>query len=127
MLAARAHCRGRLTCVFGCGGDRDAGKRPLMGQVAARLADACIVTDDNPRTESPQQIVADITAAMDGASYRIVHDREAAISEAVAAASEGDLILIAGKGHEDYQIRGQERRHYSDREVVARLAQEAAA
>lgn len=123
LLAARAHCRGHLSCVFGCGGDRDVGKRPLMGQVAARLADASIVTDDNPRSEAPQQITDQIVAAMGGANCQVIHDREAAIAAALSGAGEGDLILIAGKGHEDYQIRGAERRHYSDREVVSRLVQ----
>lgn len=125
LLAARAHTRGQLTCVFGCGGDRDAGKRPLMGAAAARLADRCIVTDDNPRSESPQQIVAQITAGISDKPMQIIHDRAEAIRAAVSGANAGDVILVAGKGHEDYQIRGSERRHFSDRECVQQLQQEA--
>ena len=93
---------GKLICVFGCGGRRDTGKRPLMGAIAARLADRVIVTSDNPRNEDPLAIIADITADMSGA-YRIEADRGAAISAAVQSAGVGDVVLVAGKGHEDYQ------------------------
>ncbi|HUW27506.1 MAG TPA: UDP-N-acetylmuramoyl-L-alanyl-D-glutamate--2,6-diaminopimelate ligase [Sulfuriferula sp.] len=97
---------GKLICVFGCGGNRDAGKRPLMGAIAARLADRVLVTSDNPRNEDPLAIIADITAGMSG-DYRIDADRGAAISAAVQSAGAGDVVLVAGKGHEDYQeIRG---------------------
>jgi UDP-N-acetylmuramoyl-L-alanyl-D-glutamate--2,6-diaminopimelate ligase len=117
--AARAHCRGRLAVVFGCGGDRDPGKRPQMGQLAAELADDIVVTDDNPRTEAPEKIVRDIAAGIPaGKPYRIEHDRGAAIRETVLAASDTDVVLIAGKGHEDYQIVGLERRAFSDQRVV---------
>jgi UDP-N-acetylmuramoyl-L-alanyl-D-glutamate--2,6-diaminopimelate ligase len=121
--AARAHCAGRLTVVFGCGGDRDAGKRPLMGAVAAELADDVIVTDDNPRTESPPAIVAQIVAGLvaenPGRPYRIEHDRARAIREALRDAGERDVVLIAGKGHEDYQIVGHEKRAFSDQKIVS--------
>lgn len=119
LAAARAHCARRLHLVFGCGGDRDAGKRPMMGEVAVRLADQIIVTDDNPRTEDPQRIVADIRRgiASEG-TVAIQHDRSTAIREALRAARDGDVVLIAGKGHEDYQIVGSEKRPFSDQAIV---------
>lgn len=92
----------KLICVFGCGGDRDAGKRPLMGGIAHRLADNVVVTSDNPRSEDPQKIIQQIMAGMTGV-YAIEPDREAAITMAVRAAHQGDIVLVAGKGHEDYQ------------------------
>lgn len=92
----------RLICVFGCGGDRDRGKRPLMGEVASRLADHCFVTSDNPRSEDPRRIIEDVTAGM-GANYRIEEDRASAIYRAIREARTGDVVLIAGKGHEQYQ------------------------
>ena len=119
LTALREHGGGRLWCVFGCGGDRDAGKRPLMGAVAERLADRVIVTDDNPRTEQPDRIVADILAGMrQPATATVVRDRRAAILHALAEAEAGDIVLIAGKGHEDYQIVGAERLPFSDRTVA---------
>ncbi|MDG4549671.1 MAG: UDP-N-acetylmuramoyl-L-alanyl-D-glutamate--2,6-diaminopimelate ligase [Candidatus Contendobacter sp.] len=119
LTALREHGGGRLWCVFGCGGDRDPGKRPLMGAAAERLADRIIVTDDNPRTEHPERIVAGILAGMRRpAAARIVQDRRAAILGALAEAETDDLVLIAGKGHEDYQIVGTERLPFSDRAVV---------
>jgi UDP-N-acetylmuramoyl-L-alanyl-D-glutamate--2,6-diaminopimelate ligase len=123
LAAARTHCRGRLHVVFGCGGDRDALKRPLMGRIAASRADAVTVTDDNPRTEDPADIVRDILAGIvDTAdTVRVEHDRATAIREAIHFAVPGDLVLIAGKGHENYQIYGTTRRLFSD-EQVARSA-----
>jgi UDP-N-acetylmuramoyl-L-alanyl-D-glutamate--2,6-diaminopimelate ligase len=119
LLAARAHCAGKLTCVFGCGGDRDPGKRALMGAIAERLADRVILTDDNPRSESGDAIVADIVAGLSHPqAVRIERDRARAIGLALAAGAAGDAVLIAGKGHEDYQIVGAERRHFSDSEVA---------
>ncbi len=116
----REHCRGTLWCVFGCGGDRDRGKRPQMAEVAERIADRVVVTDDNPRHEDPARITADILAGMARPSDHCVErDRAAAITGAIAEAGAGDVVLVAGKGHEDYQIIGDERRHFSDREVVA--------
>ncbi len=119
LRAARLHCRGLLRVVFGCGGDRDPGKRPLMGSIAGALADDLIVTDDNPRTEDPAGIVAQIVA---GAGQRaplvIEHDRERAIRLALARSAAADVVLIAGKGHEDYQIIGSVRRPFSDQAVV---------
>jgi UDP-N-acetylmuramoyl-L-alanyl-D-glutamate--2,6-diaminopimelate ligase len=120
LVAARAHCSGRLVAVFGCGGDRDPGKRSLMGAIAAELADDIVITDDNPRTESPQAIVADIATGIPaGKPYRIEHDRGRAIRDALLDATERDVVLVAGKGHEDYQIYGRERRPFSDQKIVA--------
>ena len=110
---------GKLLCVFGCGGNRDPGKRPLMGEIAARLADRVIVTSDNPRNEDPLAIIAAITAGMRN-DYCIEADRSAAISAAVQSAAADDVVLVAGKGHEDYQeIRGV-RQAFSDIEVARR-------
>ncbi len=119
LRAARAHCTGRLWVVFGCGGDRDPGKRRQMGALAARLADDIVITDDNPRTEAPPAIAADIAGGIPpGTPFRIEHDRARAIRETLLAAGEHDVVLIAGKGHEDYQIYGRERRPFSDQKVV---------
>src|SRR5690606_37843899 len=92
----------RLFCEFGCGGNRDQGKRPLMGEVAARLADKVIVTTDNPRDEAPEAIAQAIESGLAG-EYEVVLDRTAAIAAAIEQASAGDIVLVAGKGHEDYQ------------------------
>jgi len=120
LSAARAHCTGRLSVVFGCGGDRDAGKRPIMGAIAAELADDIVITDDNPRTEPPAAIAADIAKGVPtGKPFRIELDRARAIRDSLTDARPDDVVLIAGKGHEDYQIYGAERRHFSDQEVVA--------
>ena len=117
LKACRPFSRGRLICVFGCGGDRDRGKRPLMGAIAARLADGVVVTSDNPRTEDPQQILDDVVAGIPaGTDLRVEPDRAQAIASAIAAAGEDDLVLIAGKGHEDYQILGTTKIHFDDRE-----------
>jgi UDP-N-acetylmuramoyl-L-alanyl-D-glutamate--2,6-diaminopimelate ligase len=117
LASLRPYVRGHLHVVFGCGGDRDRGKRPMMGEVAVRDADRVIVTDDNPRTEDPAVIRAEILAAAPGAIE--IGDRRAAIQEAVAALQPGDVLLVAGKGHEDYQIIGETKHHFSDHEVVA--------
>jgi UDP-N-acetylmuramoyl-L-alanyl-D-glutamate--2,6-diaminopimelate ligase len=117
--AARLHCRGQLRVVFGCGGDRDAGKRPLMGRIAAELADDIIVTDDNPRTEDPARIVADIVAGIAGRAPAVVeHDRALAIRLALQRSVPDDVVLVAGKGHEDYQIYGSVRRPFLDQAIV---------
>ena len=106
--------------VFGCGGDRDSSKRPIMGK-AALAADYAVVTSDNPRTENPQTIIDDILDGMREGEGRfdVEPDRRSAIACAIAHASAGDAILIAGKGHEDYQIIGTEKHHFDDREVAA--------
>jgi UDP-N-acetylmuramoyl-L-alanyl-D-glutamate--2,6-diaminopimelate ligase len=109
---------GKLICVFGCGGDRDRGKRPMMGTVAAKLADVCIVTSDNPRSEDPRDIIAAIAAGMGGGDYQVIEDRAIAITRAIGGARNTDTVLVAGKGHEDYQeIRGA-RHPFSDAAVV---------
>ncbi len=120
LAALREHCRGALWCVFGCGGDRDPGKRPLMGAVADELADHIIVTDDNPRSENPQAIVRGITVGVKAHSARVIHDRGEAIATALGEADPADVVLIAGKGHEDYQIYGATRRSFSDRREAQR-------
>ncbi len=117
LLALREHARGKLWCVFGCGGDRDRGKRPVMGEIAERLADRVVLTDDNPRHESGDAIIADILGGMN-ASPKVIRERKAAIAEAIRHAGEGDIVLIAGKGHEDYQQVGDTRLPYSDRDAV---------
>ncbi|HLQ11752.1 MAG TPA: UDP-N-acetylmuramoyl-L-alanyl-D-glutamate--2,6-diaminopimelate ligase [Steroidobacteraceae bacterium] len=115
LRAARLHCAGRLICVFGCGGERDRGKRAEMGRVVESLADTLYVTDDNPRGEDPQRIVDDILTGLRAPERATVqHDRAAAIAAALAAAQPGDVVLVAGKGHEDYQLVGTERRSFSD-------------
>jgi len=119
--AAREHCEGALWCVFGCGGDRDAGKRSVMGGIADDLADQIIVTDDNPRSEDPRAITRDILQGIKTRSVRVIHDRGEAIAAALKEARAIDLVLIAGKGHEDYQIYGETRRAFSDRSEAQRL------
>ncbi|MBX6364542.1 MAG: UDP-N-acetylmuramoyl-L-alanyl-D-glutamate--2,6-diaminopimelate ligase [Gemmatimonadetes bacterium] len=119
--ALRALSPGRLIVVFGAGGDRDRGKRPLMGAAAARAADVVIVTSDNPRTEDPDAIIADIEAGLDGRPHERITDRREAIARALEIARPDDIVLLAGKGHETYQVVGHERRHFDEREIVAEL------
>ncbi len=118
---------GKLICVFGCGGDRDPGKRPLMGEIAGRLADTCIVTSDNPRRESPQSIIAAIVAGMDAADkthpFEIIEDRKAAITGAIHSARAIDTVLVAGKGHEDYQEINGIKHPFSDVQVARQALQ----
>jgi UDP-N-acetylmuramoyl-L-alanyl-D-glutamate--2,6-diaminopimelate ligase len=118
LIALRPLTRGKLWCVFGCGGDRDAGKRPKMGGAVARLADAAVITNDNPRTEPPEQIARAIAQGFEGSALEpiVELDRAAAIELAIRRAAPGDTVLIAGKGHEDYQIFGTERRSFDDRQ-----------
>jgi len=129
---------GRLICVFGCGGDRDRGKRPVMGEIAARLSDIPIVTSDNPRTEKPLAIIAEIedglkkagrvrakqAASVGAGEYFVEPDRRAAIKSALQIATAGDAVLVAGKGHENYQLLGSNVIHFDDREVVREVAAE---
>ena len=117
LAASRPFTDGRLVCVFGCGGDRDRGKRPQMAAIAARLADRVVITSDNPRTEDPQQILDDVQAGLPaGTEHMVEGNRAVAIAAAIAEASPQDLVLVAGKGHEDYQILGTEKVHFDDRE-----------
>jgi UDP-N-acetylmuramoyl-L-alanyl-D-glutamate--2,6-diaminopimelate ligase len=126
LRALREPCTGLLWCVFGCGGDRDPGKRPLMGRVADELADRIIVTDDNPRGEAPEAITAAIAAGIQRRSFRVIHDRAQAIAAALREAGSADVVLIAGKGHEEYQIHGNTSREFSDRREAERILREAA-
>ncbi len=124
---AADHVEGKLTVVFGCGGDRDQGKRPLMAGIAERYANHCIVTDDNPRGEDGDAIVSQIVAGFERAADVVVErDRRTAIRKALSAAAAGDMVVIAGKGHEDYQLVGDQKLPFSDSEVVAEFALELA-
>ena len=119
LAVLREHRQGKLWCVFGCGGSRDQTKRPVMGEIAERLADAVVVTDDNPRMEAAEDIVAQILAGMEQADKVVVeHDREKAIEYAIEHADANDIILVAGKGHETSQQIGKNKRHFSDLEKV---------
>jgi len=115
----KRYCVGKLICVFGCGGNRDAGKRVQMGAIAERLADQIILTDDNPRFEDPEQIIAGIQRGIKNRSKVVIErDRARAIQRSIEIATASDIVLVAGKGHEDYQIVGDVTTHFSDREVV---------
>ncbi|WP_373535480.1 UDP-N-acetylmuramoyl-L-alanyl-D-glutamate--2,6-diaminopimelate ligase [Microcoleus sp.] len=117
LKASRPFIPGRMICVFGCGGDRDRTKRPIMGKIVAELADLAVVTSDNPRTENPDRILEDVIAGIPATVKPVVMgDRAAAIRTAIMDAKPGDGVLIAGKGHEDYQILGTEKVHFDDRE-----------
>jgi UDP-N-acetylmuramoyl-L-alanyl-D-glutamate--2,6-diaminopimelate ligase len=113
----------KLITVFGCGGDRDRTKRPIMGEIAVRMSDFVIATSDNPRSENPMAILGEIETGMQKgpAPYKIVPDRRKAIESALSAARKGDVVVIAGKGHEDYQILGNQTIHFDDREVAREL------
>ncbi|WP_245879604.1 UDP-N-acetylmuramoyl-L-alanyl-D-glutamate--2,6-diaminopimelate ligase [Zobellella endophytica] len=122
LQALRQHCHGQLWCLVGCGGDRDKGKRPLMAAAAEAGADRLILTDDNPRTEPAGAIIQDMRQGLsDPDAALVIHQRAEAIAHAIAQAKTDDIILVAGKGHEDYQIVGTNKHHYSDRETVAAL------
>jgi UDP-N-acetylmuramoyl-L-alanyl-D-glutamate--2,6-diaminopimelate ligase len=120
LQALRQHCCGKLWCVFGCGGNRDPGKRPLMGEVAQRFADSIVLTDDNPRFEEADAIIADIIRGCPSPTA-VIRDRKQAIHYALQNAQSGDIVLIAGKGHEDYQIIGDKRLAFSDKEVALQV------
>ncbi|CUX96334.1 UDP-N-acetylmuramoyl-L-alanyl-D-glutamate--2, 6-diaminopimelate ligase [Candidatus Gullanella endobia] len=122
LVSARLHCYGKLWCVFGCGGDRDKGKRPLMGAIAEQYADHVIITDDNPRSEAVQDIINDIKSGLlDSSLVQTISGRAEALTSVIMQAAPEDLVLVAGKGHEDYQIIGQKHLEYSDRTTVAKL------
>ena len=126
LSALRDHCEGRLWVVFGCGGERDAGKRPLMGEIATRLADQVVLTDDNPRHEDPDQIISDIAAGITTADVKVIRNRADAIAFAIAGAAANDVVLVAGKGHETYQQIAAEKQPFSDRRQVQQLLGEVA-
>jgi len=138
LSALRPLSSGRIVCVFGCGGDRDRTKRPIMGTIAARLSDLAVVTSDNPRSEAPQAIIEEILpgvraqglvqvapdqlgAMAGGKAFAAEPDRRRAIEAAIRAAQPGDMVLIAGKGHETYQVLGKRTIHFDDREEAARV------
>jgi UDP-N-acetylmuramyl-tripeptide synthetase len=141
LAALRGLTRGRVICVFGCGGDRDRGKRPQMGEIAGNLSDFAVITSDNPRTEAPMDIIREIlpgvlrtprggreiTGSLQGAEagYRVEPDRREAIEVAIHGARTGDVVLIAGKGHETYQVIGREKLPFDDREEAMRALREA--
>jgi UDP-N-acetylmuramyl-tripeptide synthetase len=128
LRAARKLTQGKLISVFGCGGDRDRSKRPLMGRVATTLSDYSIITSDNPRSEDPLEIIFQIRDGIpayagtncwsEGQRYELVPDRRSAIQRAIEMAEKGDMVVIAGKGHENYQILKHGRIHFDDREVA---------
>ncbi|TGG92637.1 MAG: UDP-N-acetylmuramoyl-L-alanyl-D-glutamate--2,6-diaminopimelate ligase [Aphanocapsa feldmannii 277cV] len=124
LVAVRPFVEGELICLFGCGGDRDRGKRPRMAAIASRLADRVMVTSDNPRTEDPRQIVSDVLGGIPQGTFCLVEqDRSLAIQRAILTAAPGDTIFIAGKGHEDYQVLGTTKVHFDDREQAAEAIQ----
>ncbi|HHY05196.1 MAG TPA: UDP-N-acetylmuramoyl-L-alanyl-D-glutamate--2,6-diaminopimelate ligase [Thermoanaerobacterales bacterium] len=114
----KSFCKGRIITVFGCGGDRDKKKRPLMGKIASNLSDYTIITSDNPRSEDPEEIIAQVENGFDKKNYEKITDRRQAIKKAIYMANKDDVVLIAGKGHEDYQILMDETIHFDDREVA---------
>jgi len=122
IAAVRPFARGRLIVVFGCGGDRDRGKRRQMGAIAEAKADHVILTSDNPRTEDPERILDDIEAGMQRTNHERIEDRRAAIARALAVAQPNDLVLLAGKGHETYQVRGTTSLPFDERVIVHELA-----
>lgn len=122
LQASRIHCKGTLWVIFGCGGDRDVGKRPLMAEIAEQFADKVVLTNDNPRTEDEMNIIRDIEQGFyNNQETQVITDRKQAIMQTLAQAKANDVILIAGKGHEDYQIIGKTKYHYSDQETVRQL------
>lgn len=122
----REFCEGRVITLFGCGGDRDRTKRPIMGRVAANLSDYCVVTSDNPRTENPAAIIEDIMVGVKetDCEYTVIENRREAIKYALSFAKRGDCIILAGKGHETYQIIGKEKNHFDEREVIEECLKE---
>jgi UDP-N-acetylmuramoyl-L-alanyl-D-glutamate--2,6-diaminopimelate ligase len=113
----------RIITVFGCGGDRDRAKRPVMGAIAQERSDRVIITSDNPRTEDPERILDEIAAGMGSKPYERIEDRRAAIARALEIATPGDVVMLAGKGHETYQIRGTTKYPFDEREIVRELAE----
>ena len=123
LKASKVYTKGKIICVFGCGGDRDTAKRPMMGEIAGKLAGYTVITSDNPRSEKPEEIIRQIEEGMKktNGKYKVIVDRKKAIEHALRKAEKGDLILIAGKGHETYQEINGEKHHFDDREVVREL------
>ncbi|MHC1720977.1 MAG: UDP-N-acetylmuramoyl-L-alanyl-D-glutamate--2,6-diaminopimelate ligase [Clostridiaceae bacterium] len=126
LKTAREFTKGRLISVFGCGGDRDKTKRPVMGDIGTKLSDIAIITSDNPRTEEPAEIIKDVVAGIKKDNYIVVENRKEAIRKSIGIAQKGDVIVIAGKGHEDYQILKTGKIHFDEREVVKEILEEGA-
>ena len=128
LTTAREFAQGRLITVFGCGGDRDRTKRPLMGEAAAQYSDFCIITSDNPRSEEPEAIIADIIPGVerkiDKKGYKIIIDRKEAIKEAIQLAQKDDIIILAGKGHENYQEIKGKKYPFDDKLIAEELLRE---
>ena len=120
----REFTEGKLICVFGCGGDRDKTKRAIMGKIGSELSDMSIITSDNPRSEDPMQIIKDVVSGIEKQNYEIIENRRAAIKRAIEIARIGDVIVIAGKGHEDYQVLKEKIIHFDEREVVSEIIKE---
>ena len=123
LVAARKICKANLLLVFGCGGDRDKTKRPEMARIAEKMSDKIWLTSDNPRTEDPELILNDIEKGITAGKHKRQANREKAIEEAVAALQSGDVLIVAGKGHEDYQIIGKDKKHFSDKEEILKILQ----
>jgi UDP-N-acetylmuramoyl-L-alanyl-D-glutamate--2,6-diaminopimelate ligase len=126
LKTAREFAKGRVICVFGCGGDRDRAKRPIMGEIAGRFSEYAIITSDNPRTEDPMSIIESIEEGMkrSGTKYTVIENRREAIRHALQLAEENDVIMIAGKGHENYQEINGTKYHFDDKEIVEELLKE---
>ncbi len=126
LKTAREFTEKRIITVFGCGGDRDRTKRPVMGEIAGRNSDFCVVTSDNPRTEDPEAILQDIVPGIEatGCEYVVIEDRRRAIKRALTEYRPGDAVIIAGKGHEDYQIIGTVKQHFDDRETALQIIEQ---
>lgn len=124
LKTAREFTNGKLICVFGCGGDRDNTKRPIMGKIGTELSDFAVITSDNPRTEEPMSIINEIVAGVKTHNYMVIENRREAIKEAMKMANKGDVVVVAGKGHETYQILKDKTIHFDEREVVADIIRE---
>lgn len=124
LKTAREFTKGRLICVFGCGGDRDNTKRPIMGKIGTELSDFAVITSDNPRTEEPMSIIDEIVSGVEKHNYTVVENRREAIKKAMEMAEKGDVVVVAGKGHESYQILKDKTIHFDEREVVADIIRE---
>ena len=123
LKSAREFTEGRLLCVFGCGGDRDVTKRPIMGKIASELSDLVFVTSDNPRSEEPKKIIDDILEGISRDNYVVEENRKEAIFKAIKEGKHQDVIVIAGKGHEDYQVLKDKVIDFDERKVIAELLQ----
>jgi UDP-N-acetylmuramoyl-L-alanyl-D-glutamate--2,6-diaminopimelate ligase len=126
LQAVKTYTKGKVICVFGCGGDRDHEKRPIMGEIAGKIADYTIVTTDNPRTEVPEDIIAEIEKGISKTKgkYEVVVDRREAIKKAISMMNKKDMVILAGKGHEKYQEVGKEKLPFDEKEIVKEILAE---